>query len=520
MGNLIVLIWVVFIFAASVFFGGASFIELIQNGKLRIDKGFWLSLSACAAALLLCLSIGPAFYRVYHDELVFISQSWNILFSGSAGVILKGSRLHPEILAPWTANPKLPGFACLEAVVLFLTKDFTHSFFIMNIALGVLSVALVYRIVWLLTASHALSWWSAVFLACLPVRITYSMSAASDIAGLFFFLLFLLFIVEYRGMPGRRFLYAAIFCGIFSVCIKPFYGILTLAGLAVALSMYRRERLLDRKAFTQAWVDIFCLFLPVLCAVPVMFLTDEQKPFSLLFVGRNLQTDIFYLFSNQQNTFLTAVAAAAAVGTGIYYRKGGLTALWAGWLVGGLLIISVFYAGGISYPGHAYSDRYFLPLAFPFVFLAAQGMVGVLTRPGPKFLGTAFFLILIISAFYASKHLTREAKEGFHYQKTLILKQVLPLVPDEAYMLDACSALIATISSKKSIQTELFIHGDHPKEIVFLKGIADDLYNSDEPKNMALVKKILKAEYRCEPLTASPVAEPDLSATPFLCVRK
>ena len=198
MYDIIVLIWVGFIFFAAVFFVSAAIVYLFQNKKMGFDKGFLLSSSACLVALMLCLSIGPPMHRVYQDEFAYISQSVNILSSGRPSITLKGSRLQPELFASWTANTKLPGFAWLEAVVLFVTHDFEHSYFILNIILGTLSVAAVYRIAWTLTTSHAVAWWSAIFLACLPARITYSMSAGSDIAGLFFFLLFLLFISEYR----------------------------------------------------------------------------------------------------------------------------------------------------------------------------------------------------------------------------------------------------------------------------------------------------------------------------------
>src|SRR5208283_3126417 len=121
------------------------------------------------------------------------------------------------------------------------TQNFEQSYFILNIILGTLSIAAVYRIVWTLTTSHAVAWWSAIFLACLPARITYSMSAASDIAGLFFFLLFLLFITEYRTLKAKRILYAALFCGVYSICVKPLYAIFIIFGLAAALYVYRRD---------------------------------------------------------------------------------------------------------------------------------------------------------------------------------------------------------------------------------------------------------------------------------------
>jgi hypothetical protein len=521
MRDTIVLVYVGFIFFAAVFFASISIVHLFRNKKIRFDKGFGLSLSACCIAVMLCFSIWPPVHRVYDDEMTYITQSVNILSFGKPGIILKGSRLHSEVRAPWTVNPKLPGFAWLEAIVLFLTRDFGQSYFILNIILGALSVALVYRIAWLLTASHAVAWWSAIFLASLPARITYSMSAASDIAGFFFFLLFLLFICEYRGLKARRILYAALFCGVYSICIKPFYGVFVILGLAAALYIYRRDGLLDKKACKQILLDTACLFFPILSAIPVFLLSDSKAgAYSFSFIVNNFYTSISYLFNDEQNTVLTSVAALAAIGWSIFYKKDILVNGLAGWFLTVFLMFLVFYSGGISYPGHAYSDRYFLFLAFPFVLLAAKGMVDIIRWMGSPFWGILFLMVLVVNAFFASNHLNNEAKDSFYYQKTLLLKQVFQSVPNEAYILDGDAALITTISSKKSIQMSLFLDGNHPEEVVVLKGMADDLYDSDDPKRMVLVENILNTKYSCKPLTTAPLKEASLSATPFLCVRK
>lgn len=521
MGDVIVLVWVGFIFFAAVFFASISIVHLFKKRKIGFDKGFLFSLSACVAAVMLCLSIWPPLHRVYDDEPTYISQSVNILSLGKASITIMGSRLRPEAFDAWTSNPKFPGFAWAEAVLLFLTKDFEHSYFILNIVLGALSVAAVYRIAWLWSASYGVAWWSAIFFACLPVRITYSMSAASDIAGLFFFLLFLLFISEYGSQQSKRILYAALFCGIYSICIKQFYVIPILLGLAAALYIYRRNGSLDRKLYSQILLDAVCLFLPILAAIPVFLFSDSMKGgYSFAFIFKNLCTSISYLFSYKQSTFLTAWAALAAVGRSIFYKRDNPVIGLAGWLLTGILLNSMFYAGGFSYPGAAYSDRYFLPLALPFVFLAAKGMVDIFTRFWSRLLSVLFFILLLVNASFASNQLVAQAKNAFDYKETLLLKQVLPLVPDEAYMMDRSAVLVTMISSKKTILTDLFLRGHHPEKVVFLKGISDVIYDYYNTKEKVSADNILNTAYRCKPLTGSPLKEADLSATPFLCTRK
>ena len=83
-----------------------------------------------------------------------------------------------------------------------------------------------------------------------------------------------------------------------------------------------------------------------------------------------------------------------AIGRSVFYKKDNLVNGLAGWFLMGLLMISVFCAGGISYPGYAYSDRYILFFIFPFVFLAAKGMVAIKTRGRPRLLErTVFYYI-------------------------------------------------------------------------------------------------------------------------------
>jgi len=513
----IVLVWVGFIFFASVAFASISLLQLVQHKKIAIDKGFWLSLSACLVALLLCLSVWPPFHHVYEDEFSFISQSVNILSMGKASITTKGSLLHPEAFISWTANPKLPGYAWLEAVLLTFSKDHLYSYFLLNIVLGTLLVGIMYRIAWILTESHLTAWWAAIFLASLPARITYSMSAASDISGAFFFFLFLLFICEFRGLNSRRILYAAIFCGIYSICIKPFYAVFVLAGLAISLPFYKREGVLDKQMFSQALLDTFCLLLPVLFAFPVFLFSDlNAGGYSFSFALKNIYTSLVYLFDYKQNTFLTVLAALFIILRSFFYRKDELVTGLAGWFWAGFLVISVFFAGGFSITNQAYSDRYFLFFAFPFVLLAGKGVFEAVILSRSQVLSGVIFIVLIANASYAAHLYVVKSKYHGFYKKAILLEKISHLIPDKAYVIDECAAFIAVKTDLKSIQTTFFLNGDHPREIVFLKGLPDFAY----PYRTTMTENVLKTQYICQPLSYAPFREGDLSAWPMLCDKK
>lgn len=526
MRDVLILALVGFIFFAAIFFSSTSIVHLLQNRKIALDKGFLLSLSACLIALLLCLSIWPPLHRVYDDEPAYISQSVNIISSGKASITIKGSHLHPELFDSWTSSSKLPGFALLEAVISFITHDFDRSYFLLNIILGTLSVAALYRIVWILSANHTLAWWSAIFLACLPARITYSMSAASDISGSFFFLLFLLFICEYKTLPAKRILYAALFCGLYSICIKQVYGIFVMLAWPAILYMYRRDGLLDKKSYQQILLDTSCLSLPILTAILFILLSDEKAgAFSFQFFSKNFFTSIAYLVGYKQSTFLTAGAALIAVERSILYKNESRVNWLAGWLLIGLLMISIFCAGGLAYPGWGYSDRYILILAFPLVYLAAQGIVDITTSAQFRLLTVPIFLLLIINALFASNHLMSQTKNLFSYKKTLLLPRASAFIPDEAYIIDKGAVLVTMASSKKTMLPELFLNGDHPEKVVYLKGIYEDLHRNpddkyDDRNSKIMVERTLNTNYNCQPLVLTPLKEADLSTTPVLCTRK
>ena len=517
----VVLLWVAFVFFAAVFFAITSSLLLYKNKKTGFAKSFHRSVIPCLFSILLSLSIWPPVHRVYDDEFAFISQSVNIVSFGKPGITLKGSRVQPDILGSWAGNPKLPGFAYLESILLFLTNDHDLSFFLLNLVLGAISAALIYRMTWLLTLSDATAWWSAVFFASLPARITYSMSASSDIAGLFFFLLFFLFTLEFKDQSLKRILYAAVFCGLFSICIKPFYTIPVFLGLAAALFMYRKAGLLDKKTLTQIGLDLFCLSLPIVCAVPVFLFSDSKAgAYSFLFMFDNLRLSAFYLFNSEQSAYLTALAAAFAILRSLFYKRDELVNIAAGWLLLGLLVFSVFNSGGISYPGHAYSDRYFLLLAFPFVFLAARAAVDTVIKIRFPYLGLLLFVMLAGNAYFASRNLTDEANDNFHFKKILLLKTIARYVPYDAYIIDESAATVTAVSVKRSIQTDVFLGGDHPRKVIYLQGIAGDLYSSNDPGRMKLLRSILNAKYKCVLMLPAPVKLKDLSATPVLCTLK
>jgi hypothetical protein len=514
MSDTVVVLWVAFIFLAALSLSSISLVQLCQNEK-PAAKDIFLSLSPGLIAVVLCLSVGPAIHRVYDDEYTYISQSLNILSSLKANIIVKGSRLQPEFFLGWMVFTKFPGFAWLEAVVMFLSRDFRHSYFVLNFILGTLSVVLVYRIAWVWTADRAAAWWAAVFLACLPARIVYSMSAASDVTGLFFFLAFLFFISEYRTRQSKVILYAALFCGIYCICIRVIDGIFVILSWGAALYMYQRKGWLDRKTFLQLWQDTACLLLPILTGVIFMYLRYPQPvTFSLSYLLGNLHTSVQYLFGYEQNTFLTALAALAAIGRSLFYKKDDLVNALALWFLAGLLIISAFYAGGLRYPGEAYSDRYILFFVFPLLLLAAKGVVEIATIFGRRFLWSALFIILTVNAFFASGHLNEMGHRDDYYQKTLLLKKMSDVIPAAAYVIHESAALVTAETPWKSVQTDAFLDGDHPGQVVFLKGVQD----LTVPIRTAQVEAVLKHDYLCRPLVTTPFKEAGLSATPLLCI--
>jgi hypothetical protein len=145
--------------------------------------------------------------------------------------------------------------------------------------------------------------------------------------------------------------------------------------------------------------------------------------------------------------------------------------------------------------------------------------VDIIKGAWSRFWNVLFFIFLVLNAFYASSHLTREARDGFYARKTSLLRQVSVVVGQDAYILNGTPGMVSMVSSRRSMLIDLFLDGDHPEKVVFLQGIPDDLYDPDDPQRMLAVENILKARYRCDPLVNTPFKEADLSAIPLLCDR-
>ncbi len=512
----IVLVWVASMFFATLFFVTAVIVHLIRHKKIVLDKGALLLLSACLTALIMDVSAAPPVHHVYDDEVSYITQSVNILASGQAGLLLKGSLLAPDRLASWTSHNKFPGFGWLGAVVLFFTRDAQHIFFILNLFLGVLTVAVIYRIAWLLTASNAVAWWSAVFLACLPAHISYSLSGASDISASFFFLLGVLLMCEFRTLRKNIFIYAALFSGIYSVCIRPPYALWVLPGFLGVLYVYAHKGWLDKKISAKISVDALCLFVPIVCAYPFLLKTQaDGETFAIPFILKSIHTSILYLFDFKQNAPLITLAALFTVIRNVLRKDGALTRWLVLWFLAGLLIINCS-AGPIAYPGRSYSDRYLLFFVLPYVLLAAQGITELTSRPRLRFLAGLFFVIVVVNAVVASHGLLNMVKSEGYFTKTLLLRKMVAVIPDNAYVIDECADLVAVNTTKRAIQTRFFINGERPQEVVFLKGVSD----FSDPARTDLVANILMVEYQCRPLVGSAYNEAELSAVPLYCKRK
>ena len=230
----------------------------------------------------------------------------------------------------------------------------------------------------------------------------------------------------------------------------------------------------------------------------------------------NFYTTVSYLFSAEQSTVLTILAALIAILQNIFWKKDNWVTILTVYFLGGILFLSAFCAGGIFYLGSGYSDRYILPFAFPFVFLAAKGVINLAATVQSRLLWGAFFVVLGMNSLFSLRHLAVITKNNPYNKKVLLLQRVAQVVPNEAYIIEECAALVTAKTSKRSIQTMLFLRGDNPKKVVFLKGLTD----FTDMQRTFLVADILNARYSCSPLVVRPFMNGKLSVQPLLCVQK
>jgi hypothetical protein len=468
-----------------------------ENACLSLSSGSIL-LAVCVLGLLLRVWVVPHIQHVYYDEVYYLSQAENILYQGNAAVPLKGSGVLPEISED---SFRAAGFPVLLAFGALLAGDMERAGPFVNIVLAVLSIAAAYRIVRQWTADGALAGWAAFFWAILPVSIKYSTCAAADVSAAALFLLSLMFLGDWIHRRERLFFYTALFAGAYSACIKPIYGLFCLGSLWVAFQMLfarpglkeevRAQR--DRILFDAALIIVPLALILVQCALREVKNSYTQF-YSQQLILKNLWQNVGYLFSPEQGNWAISVLFAVGAGRVILGKETGVARWVLICFVTGYGMISGFYLGNMCYRASTDSERYFMLIAFPFVWLAALGARRIMKSMRCRSWGlVAISCAVIFGSGYALPHLIANTVQRKIYRDVTLLPKVLAFVPDDAYVIHENISSITTQGLKKAIAVELFLYKDRPRRVANLRGIG--WYTQSE--KMLMAQTVLEREYRC-----------------------
>jgi hypothetical protein len=454
-----------------------------------------LLILVCGAGFVLRMWGVPHTQRVVRDEFQYLSVAQNIFYHGQATIILRGDKYHPEETVRQT---RLPGQAMLLAATYAVTGESPRNAFVLNLILGVLSIGLIYRIGWLMFQDHMAAIGAAAALAFLPLPISYSACASADVPAFFFFLLALMFGLEWWRSRDKVVLYTAIGAACYAVYVKPEYFLLLAGGVAVLFRVMRSHGRMDRRVYSDIMFSTLCLLAPVLLSMPLVIRGENHNGGGLLF-------SFHYVLDHWRGNlkFLGGRGGGSVVLT-LLFLVGSIQALrrrdrpfmaWAlGWFILGFVIISGYFAGSLMEKSHA---RYFFLVLVPYLLLSAGGISLVLSKV--KKIGPILVLVLLgilgvdtvqalgMENFFlkcspgAIRTMEREIQcantdivehKAFLRVDGVLLRHAAERIPADAYIVHAVPEFVTVVSDKKVIPFSEFLAGDRPRRIVYLEGEA------------------------------------------------
>jgi hypothetical protein len=485
-------------------------------------RGIGLLLSVCALALALRLWAVPQMHHVFYDEFVFMSEAHSILHLGTAGSLTKGSAAQIEQTFPMSFRA---GFSLLLAIVSAVAGERERMLFLFNVFLGVFSVGIVFRMVRTATESLPLAWWTAAVLALLPCHVKYSDCLSADTAGLFFLLFFVMCLGEWSRARQKAFMLAALFAGGYSACIKPVYLPFIIIGLLlVTVPMYRRKELKGKELGDVLYYAL-CVVVPMAVILSRMSAAEAHNSVDAFYSWGHLKkyfiSNLGYLFNPWQANVAASVLFVIGLGRSIFRDRGAFSTTMAAWFAAGFLLISGYYAGGMSNEVSTDSDRFFFLVALPFAFLAARGVqavLGTVARRAPLLTegaGVALFAMLLGAGVFSSRAVAGITPHRFVHEQLLFLKYSERFIPDDAYVVFEVPAFVTTQTSKKAIAPALFFSQDLPRRVVYWSG------GCATGRTMAPdIEKAVQRSYDCRPITVSPSGKKGCALTMSLCELK
>ncbi|MBF0570311.1 MAG: glycosyltransferase family 39 protein [Candidatus Omnitrophica bacterium] len=494
----------------------AIFRILGPSGNITRHKGFWPALILCLAALLSRIEAPP---QMHVDFYGYDTVAQNILYHGLPAATIKGSVLCPEVFSlPWRPL----GYSLLLAMGYCVTGSTKVAPFLINILLGFLSVGLLYRIAWLFFRDNVVAACAAAILAFLPLHIKYSAVLTADVAGLFFFLMSVMFFGEWIYRRWEILAYAAIFSGCFSVYVKPEYGIIFLIGFCLFLKFNEKQGSLKTKQCHDVIYICSCLLLPLIIMVPRLIagecLNARGAFFSLGHMKDHLWPNIIYIFGGDFGYISSGLFIFGI--THILLKKRDNIGHWLLiWYLFGLLLISGYFAGSMN---ELSLGRHFFLIILPFILVAGWGW-GCILR---QFRNKTLFIAVCLAVLVMNGIKIAERWNGFRDRQAVLMgtdlmrqqweffHRVALKAPEDAYTI--CPSFpwqLLVSKTNKVIFSGLFSKGDMPDKIVYLKGIE---YFGDQEETH---KRILEF-YRCKPLLKMPLTNSTSILEADFCERK
>lgn len=474
-GGYILFLWAVFLIMLWQILCHYSFFLALFK-KLN-KKAILFLFSISIFGLFLRCAVIPHMHHVYYDEFHYAHIAQNMYYHNIIGHILKGDKLHPEIVSMRDIRPG--GYSFLLNVAFGLFGESEGLPFYLNSFLGAATISLIFFIAYLLFSNINVAFWSAFVFNFLPLHLKYSGCGASDISSLFFVMLAVFTAILYLKQNKISLLYLLASTVVFASYIRPENSLLFLLYTILIFRQLKREGL-QKSELCYLFVPTLIFLLPLILQIKPMLSLENNSArgsfWSLNYFFLFLFDNIKYIFSLKYNFFFAGIFFLFG-SIVLFIRQRKLFYLLMGWFCLFFFLYSCFFVGDFLPDKTVDAERHFLLSGISFSIFAGFGISIFLYYFRKKRLAlvistcviSAFF---ILNSYFVLKRLINITLNREVFKEYEFVRHSMNKLPENLYILDFDSEYIISAFNRKTISLDMFLEDkDFPQQLILFKGL-------------------------------------------------
>jgi hypothetical protein len=360
----------------------------------KINKKKWLLIALMIFAFVLVTFVTTRIHRIYFDEDIYANIGQNIALTNQTGMCNYGIFEYGEYFVHWLSYNKEPsGWPFLISLVfqMFGTNEL-YAFF-MNNLIYLTGILVIFFITANMGGTYLQALLAALIFALTPHNVIWSNTiAAEPAAALFSGLVILCFFIYFKTDARRHLILLALLIPV-ACQMRAESGLIIIWGLAAMLMLSPKMFIKKEAWFAGLVAAIFLLphFLH-LYAVSGHSWGAENDKFSFAFLGKNLSTNAWYYFKNQQFPVIFTVFALVGLLLSAPPLRWRLMMLI--WFVLFWGIFLFFYAGSYSYGADV---RFALLSLMPLAIMGGMGGTTIVQWIRKAIKSTSMAVVLVIA---------------------------------------------------------------------------------------------------------------------------